>query len=63
MITRVQFILLSFFLLAETSQNKAMTPSLLKKVAKELSAKDGIVRASLPTFNQSDTTGRAIKKE
>lgn len=40
-----------------------MTPALLKKVAKELSAKDGIVSTSLPTCYQSDTTGRAIKKE
>lgn len=40
-----------------------MTPALLKKLAKELSARDGIVSTSLPTFYQSDTTGRAIKKE
>jgi len=40
-----------------------MTPALLKKVVKELSAKDGIVSTSLPTFYQSDTTGRVIKKE
>lgn len=40
-----------------------MTPALLKELAKELSARDGIVSTSLPTFYQSDTTGRAIKKE
>lgn len=40
-----------------------MTPALLKKVAKELSAKDGFESTSLPTFYQSDTTGRAIQKE
>lgn len=50
-------------LLAAISQNRAMTPALLKKVAKELSVKDGIVSTSLPTFYQSDTTDKAIKKE
>lgn len=40
-----------------------MTPALLKTLAKELSAQDGIVSTSLPTSYQSDTTGRAIKKE
>lgn len=40
-----------------------MTPTLLRKVAKELSTRDAIVSTSLPTFDQSDTTGRAIKEE
>lgn len=43
-----------------------MTPALFKQLAKELSvlsARDGIVSTSLPTSYQSDSTGRAIKKE
>lgn len=61
-ITTGQFILLPFSHSINRNQSK-VTPGLLKKVAKELSANDGIVSTSLPTFYQSDTTGRAIKKE
>lgn len=61
-ITTGQFILLSFSHSISRNQSK-QTPAFLKKVAKELSANDGIVSTSLPTFYQSDTTGRAIKKE
>lgn len=40
-----------------------MIPALLEKLVRELSAKDGIVTTSLPTFYQPDTTVRAIEKE